>query len=142
MICGIDQGMIGVDIEKIEEIRIDEVIKFFSEEERIYLSLLNGRQRLLRFYDLWTLKESYLKAVGKGISHALDRFNVKFNSGIPYVTSPSNSFQIQKYNLRQIHVDPEYCLAICAKNNQFPKSITLITLNEILEHFKPYNRIP
>ncbi|MBU3198520.1 4'-phosphopantetheinyl transferase superfamily protein [Clostridium estertheticum] len=31
------------------------------------------------FYDLWTLKESYIKAIGRGLSIPFSSFNIKKN---------------------------------------------------------------
>ncbi|MCA1792533.1 MAG: 4'-phosphopantetheinyl transferase superfamily protein [Desulfobacteraceae bacterium] len=37
------------------------------------------------FVDLWTLKEAYVKAVGKGLSLGLDQFSFFFDQGIPKI---------------------------------------------------------
>lgn len=55
----------GVDMETI-------AAAYFSSEEAAGLKALSPDRRNRRFYALWTLKEAYLKARGKGLSLPLD----------------------------------------------------------------------
>ena len=57
---------IGIDIEKrTRQRRIDSIARrYFAPSENRFLKTLPPEQRLLRFYDLWTLKEAWLKAGG------------------------------------------------------------------------------
>ncbi|MDF2940877.1 MAG: 4-phosphopantetheinyl transferase [Gammaproteobacteria bacterium] len=67
---------IGVDIERIrscDELELAE--RFFAQSE--YQSLLNLKPelRLDAFFQIWTQKEAYIKALGKGLAY-LDQFSV------------------------------------------------------------------
>ncbi|NQZ08198.1 MAG: 4'-phosphopantetheinyl transferase superfamily protein [Algicola sp.] len=68
---------LGVDVEYIKRksstIKIAEY-KFSPVEVAELKSLPEARQRN-RFFDYWTLKESYIKAVGGGLSIPLDEFS-------------------------------------------------------------------
>lgn len=59
---------IGIDLERIREMSdLDELIeKNYSTPERSYINKLPGK-RLYRFFKFWTIKESYLKAIGVGM---------------------------------------------------------------------------
>ena len=67
---------IGVDIEFIKRSNdIQKISKhYFSDVEVCNLNQLPPDQRINRFYDLWTLKESYIKAWGLGLSIPLADF--------------------------------------------------------------------
>lgn len=40
---------------------------------------LQNHERLMRFFELWVLKESFIKTSGLGFSEQLDRFSFDFN---------------------------------------------------------------
>lgn len=71
---------IGVDIENADKprrvIRIAD--RFFSQPEVEDLMTLHKTQRLCRFYQLWTLKEAYIKACGLGLAIPLQQFSYSF----------------------------------------------------------------
>jgi 4'-phosphopantetheinyl transferase len=71
-------GALGVDVEAYRPMSdMDGIAKrFFAEEEREALFALPETERVAGFYRLWTRKEAYIKAIGTGLGHALDRFAV------------------------------------------------------------------
>jgi 4'-phosphopantetheinyl transferase len=73
--CAIAGGQrIGVDVESVHR-TIDEGVaaRFFSAVENAALrNCATPLARAQRFCELWTLKEAYIKAIGKGLSHGLD----------------------------------------------------------------------
>jgi 4'-phosphopantetheinyl transferase len=72
--CGVSRGCdIGVDAERIDrEVALLGVAKHvFSEREVAGLESLAGAEQRLRFFELWTLKEAYVKAIGKGLAAPL-----------------------------------------------------------------------
>lgn len=65
---------VGVDVELLAPIEVAEMAEqFFSPEERAELSRFEDAARLSRFYELWTLREAYLKARGIGLTLPLDQ---------------------------------------------------------------------
>ena len=54
------------------------------------LDACDAAERPTRFIELWTLKEAYVKAIGHGLSHPLDRFGFAFDSerGIRFTAPP------------------------------------------------------
>jgi 4'-phosphopantetheinyl transferase len=64
---------IGVDVEyadrKVEILAVAKHV--FSARERSALEALSGVEQRERFFDLWTLKEAYVKAIGKGLAAPL-----------------------------------------------------------------------
>ena len=66
------KGRVGIDIEERRAREdLDGLIKtVFAPEEQSALSGLAGEPRLLLFYELWTIKEALVKALGDG--HYID----------------------------------------------------------------------
>jgi len=72
---------IGVDIEDIvDNPDLSKISnRFFKKEESAYLSQVSEERKLLVWYQFWTVKEAYLKAMGSGFSgweHLPDMTNV------------------------------------------------------------------
>jgi 4'-phosphopantetheinyl transferase len=69
---------VGVDVEALRTLPNAEQIaeRFFSPAERAAFRALPPDQRQLAFFRCWTQKEAFIKALGEGLSLALDRFDV------------------------------------------------------------------
>ncbi len=75
----VDDGPIGIDIEKIRDIDPKVAPRFFSPAELIYLFGHEPKDidlerpltpdARLRFFEIWTAKEAYLKRTGDGMTH-------------------------------------------------------------------------
>lgn len=76
---------LGVDIEQIRSIEDAEQIakRFFSPQEYAVLRDLAPSQKQAAFFNCWTRKEAYVKAVGDGLSLPLDGFDVSLSPGEP-----------------------------------------------------------
>ncbi|MFP4379172.1 MAG: 4'-phosphopantetheinyl transferase family protein [Candidatus Sumerlaeia bacterium] len=83
VVCGLSQaGPVGVDVES-EKRRSDFLgicDRFFSQSETTALRALEPGEQRARFLSCWTLKESYMKALGKGITIPLDSFSFDLDS--------------------------------------------------------------
>jgi len=104
--CAISQGnSLGVDVEDIQ--RTGETLKiadrYFSPQEYKTLIQLPSTERNDRFFDLWTLKESYIKACGKGLSIPLDEFSFSFTQDQEISKSKTSS----PYFSQGIHLDTQ-----------------------------------
>lgn len=76
---------IGVDVEYIRAIPEMEQIaaRFFSAQENAVLRSLPPGQRQEAFFNCWTRKEAYIKAIGDGLAQPLAEFNVSLAPGEP-----------------------------------------------------------
>ncbi|MEN5086510.1 4'-phosphopantetheinyl transferase superfamily protein [Sphingobacterium faecium] len=59
-------GTIGVDIELVRELDMQDFERVFHHEEWAAIQSAENRYRF--FFDYWTAKESVIKAIGKGMS--------------------------------------------------------------------------
>ncbi len=78
-LCVIGRGVeLGCDIERRREEFADEATaeRFFALGERRSLRSLPHDRRVHGFFDCWTRKEAYVKALGTGLSCPLDSFEV------------------------------------------------------------------
>ncbi len=69
---------IGIDIQKIKPLKDIKALsqRFFSDNERDELMKLAKNKQQDAFYLGWVRKESFIKAVGTGVSYGLNRFTV------------------------------------------------------------------
>lgn len=74
---------IGVDIEAWRPMRDEAALvrRFFSAAEIAAYEALPPAQRSEGFFNCWTRKEAYVKAVGRGLTLPLDSFDVSLDTG-------------------------------------------------------------
>jgi 4'-phosphopantetheinyl transferase len=72
----------GIDVEGPDWVGETAVIadQFFAAAEKHVLQLIPVAAQRRRFLELWTLKESYIKARGMGLSIPLDKFSIDVES--------------------------------------------------------------
>jgi 4'-phosphopantetheinyl transferase len=108
---------IGLDIEFVARDAPFEVTENFAPEERAMLASLDDAGRAARFWELWTLKESYIKARGIGLSLPLDQFRFSFDSpGIRLHLDPAVADDApERWQFALGALDDNHCLAVCAE---------------------------
>lgn len=79
------QADIGVDIELWRKVSDEAALvrRFFSKVENEVYEALPDTVRQCGFFECWTRKEAYIKAVGRGLGLPLDSFDVSFGDGLP-----------------------------------------------------------
>ncbi len=66
--CAVSDAPVGLDLERVREIDPAVSRKFCTPPEAAYLAAApDEAERQARFFRLWTLKEAYLKAEGRGL---------------------------------------------------------------------------
>lgn len=84
--CVVSDVEVGIDTEKIKEARISVLRRCCAPEEISYI-LKESRDALIqeRFFQIWTLKESYIKMIGEGLHFPLKQavFSIG-EEGAPY----------------------------------------------------------
>ncbi|MFJ7939596.1 4'-phosphopantetheinyl transferase family protein [Peribacillus sp. NPDC096622] len=120
---------IGIDVEKIRPVDIHIAERIFSDKEYQEILRKPREEQENYFFDLWSLKESYVKAVGKGLFQPFHSFSItkKNNGEIIFACneSPCRWF-FKQYNLAE-----GYTLSACTIQAQFPEEVTLMDLEAI-----------
>ena len=75
----IHEGAVGIDVEHIREVSPRLAKKYFSDEENFYIfgheakdtdfEHMASTDIRMRFFEIWTAKEAFLKCIGEGLSH-------------------------------------------------------------------------
>lgn len=120
---------IGVDVEWLE--RQSDTLsiadRFFSPDEVSELFSLPEDARHSRFFDYWTLKESYIKACGLGLAIPLDHFsfiigphpaNPAINNNIQLRFSPQREDSPENWQSWLFYPCEHYRVALSIQANQ------------------------
>jgi 4'-phosphopantetheinyl transferase len=93
--CVVTRGLdVGIDVENINaEMDLLELARQnFSPAEVSALEACSSEVRPARFVEIWTLKEAYVKATGRGITGGLNHWGFRFESsdGLEFSAPPDS----------------------------------------------------
>lgn len=116
---------VGCDLEKIGQWKENIAGRFFCREE--YESILkeeteDARARL--FYRYWVLKESFMKATGKGMALPVNAFCIRIGDPPVLIRQPREfpgHYQYMEYEIK----DLPYRMAVCTTDKEI--DVTLHT---------------
>ena len=126
--CVVSRYQVGCDVEKVREIDLKIAKRYFCKEEADELfSLKKESDRIDAFFRLWTLKESYVKAVGKGLAIPLNSFSISLGN------PPKIAGEKEEFFFSEITCFDGYKCAVCASHNEKvqQKVITLEQLKSV-----------
>jgi 4'-phosphopantetheinyl transferase len=109
---------IGVDTENIDRGAMLELAdRYFAPRECQGLKALPAGDQALRFFELWTLKESYIKARGLGLSIPLDRFSFDLRETGKVTLSIESELHDapERWAVCQLWPTPQHPLALCVE---------------------------
>ncbi len=108
-----DGSEVGIDVERIRPTPdlLGVAHRFFAPPEVEVLRQTPEPDRLERFFQYWTLKESYLKSRGIGLSLGLDRFWFELDPGIRIRFSDGFHDDPARWTFHQQRLDPHHLLA-------------------------------
>ncbi len=108
---------IGVDVEQVRPLidLSDLASRYFCDAEAAELSSIDDeRFRLEAFYRCWTRKEAYIKAIGTGLYHPLDQFQVTLLANDParFVHIGGSAKTADGWTLQHLDPAPDYIGAL------------------------------
>jgi len=109
---------VGVDCEQTRMNRDTDAIarRFFSAAEQQWLAGCHDSERARRFFELWSRKESLLKATGAGLSGSLASFDARPGPR----GDGSVAFRGGRWFIRSYATLECYSMAICAGESDLP----------------------
>lgn len=128
IVCAVASSSIGVDVEHDRKINFRVAERFFSSSEINDLFSLPEADRQAYFFQLWTIKESFLKTIGSGLTRTLNSFTViRTDHGFSLAGDQvSETLNVKTYQI------PGYYLAVCNESQDFPQSIKTVSIKEIV----------
>jgi 4'-phosphopantetheinyl transferase len=109
---------VGIDVENVAVPAPIEVAKdVFAATEIADLNAVPAERRCDRFYEYWTLKESYIKARGLGLSIPLDQFHFVLDGerNVRLSVSQALGDSAARWQFWQVRPSPRHLVAICAE---------------------------
>lgn len=117
----VQKHRIGIDIEYTKrKVAVKKIAKlFFAEEEVTSLCRLDQAYHTQAFYNCWTRKEAFIKAVGSGLSFPLDQFVVSLDSTkeATLIDTKWDKKEKYKWTLHTIEPRKDYIGAVSVKGN-------------------------
>lgn len=139
VVCAVSATSVGIDVEKIKDIDFSIAERFFAKSEYDDLKRIADEKKLEYFYDLWTLKESYVKWDGRGLIIPLHEFafRVGENGCIEFRTE---MYEENCY-FKQYIIENDYKVSVCASDAEFKEEINILNLDQFIEKFKKIQRV-
>ena len=108
---------VGVDVEWVAPLdEMDELVTIhFSAREQATWKALPADVRERAFYDCWTRKEAFVKAIGEGLSHPLDSFDVRFAPGDEPAIERLEGGDPARWSLRALAPEAGYASALAVE---------------------------
>jgi 4'-phosphopantetheinyl transferase len=122
MLVGLNRHKdIGIDIEKVHEIHDLETVavnNFSSRELKILNETLDKTKT---FFKIWTRKEAFIKATGKGMYYPLKTFCVNINStgNCEHLVIFNRPIRSKQWRIAELNTSEGYIASLAIKSNKF-----------------------
>jgi len=113
-----EEGEIGVDIEQVDRefewMRVDSVLAPIEIEWIKENELTDPFSVYQRFFQIWTLKEAYIKCTGEGMSRHLKKLNFHvLPEHIQFLDSTNDARKTEEYYFESYIYDSHFIFSIC-----------------------------
>lgn len=125
LVCIIGSVPVGIGIKRVGNLEETNIACFLSEQERcrLFSRCESINEKLMYIFNLWTLKASYLQALGTGQLPELPEFSLAVHDELcQWPEQPVQMGHSAMY-FRRYGLDPRYKLSVCAAENSFPANI-------------------
>ena len=129
IVCSIGNNPVGVDVEEIRKLNIKWIYKMFSEIEQKYFTDNDIKEEQNLFFKLWTLKESYVKFNGRGLSYSFDRFWIDVRNLIVF----DEGRRIKNVSFYSDKLDGSHLYALCHDSRESVRDVQVIDIQNILD---------
>ena len=121
VICAVGDKPVGCDIERTAQAHEKLAERFFAPAELEYLRSFSDDALNREFFRLWTMKESYIKMTGEGLTLPLSDFCVNIGREISvFRGGAACPCRIKEYPLEA------YALSVCTEDREFSEGIEFV----------------
>jgi 4'-phosphopantetheinyl transferase len=111
---------VGIDVEYMREdfATLEVAEQFFSKDEFEALKAAPSDKRTKAFFDCWSRKESYIKAIGMGVSYPLDGFAVSLTPDVApaLLKVDADAAEAARWNMSELDAGDGYAAALIVEN--------------------------
>lgn len=115
---------VGIDVEHMREefAGLDIAERFFSAAEVTKLTSLPRESRVQAFYNCWSRKEAYIKALGEGLSHPLSCFTVALapREGAALLAVEGDARELSRWKMYDLPAGDGYAAALVVESPSAP----------------------
>lgn len=126
-VCAIGSEEVGADIEQVVAADADVARRCFEGRELLRALPDGSRPDAEEFFRIWTMKESFIKLIGTGLSLDPSRFEILDEEP----ARVRQDFDRETYCCRVYEELPGYKLAVCTRGGAFPARIERIGQAEL-----------
>lgn len=109
-VCTVAKSEVGIDAEDIRSWHPRVVKRVFTEKESEFLNQSSNKNEA--FFRIWTLKESFVKAIGIGISYPMKTCEFLFEGDEITVNGCDG------YSFSQVILNGEFVCSLCLKTTE------------------------
>jgi 4'-phosphopantetheinyl transferase len=120
-VCAVTRGAeVGVDAEFVDQdfAAVSVARLSFTPEEAALLDAASPEERMRRFFQLWTLKEAFIKGIGRGLNLPMKEFSIRMDPWQP--PKVSSATERSNWNLAQIQMGGNHQVSLCVDASQQP----------------------
>lgn len=129
VVVAVSEAEVGIDVERIKKVNLGIAERFYSEKEKQQLFSLPPATQTEFFFDLWTLKESFLKAIGTGLTKSLKSFTIQIEAHRVLLHETTEKTGLL---LKQFNIEPGYKLAVCSKSGLIDENLSILEVSEVV----------
>jgi 4'-phosphopantetheinyl transferase len=121
-------GSVGIDIEQLKPRLRDFsglVAKCFAPSEITYWNALPESEKAAEFYQFWTRKEAFVKAVGRGLAIGLEQCVIVSGKQPYFLSIPENYGFSSDWRLFDLTLTADLYGAIVLENSKIPTNFVL-----------------
>lgn len=124
---------LGIDLEHLRPIPdIEEIAgRYFCSEEAAEILPLAPGEREQAFFRCWTRKEAYIKAIGEGLSCALDSFQVTVQADTlaRLVHIGDDRVAAARWTLHDLSLTPDYIAALAYPDRR--RAVSVLPISDL-----------
>ncbi|WP_324672442.1 4'-phosphopantetheinyl transferase family protein [Hymenobacter sp. GOD-10R] len=121
VVCALSvDNQVGVDIEEVKRIDLQDMQSHFSPQE--WSEIIQAKDSMRTFYQHWTQKEAFLKAIGLGLSYSPEKVNF---------SDSTITWENKKWYCKEVLLDPAYCCHVVTTAQSSELVIEQVHLNQL-----------